>query len=74
MVDYPNSKKARKVFLCLFVGGGGKAEVPKGLDGEEVEEEGKRVVFERRREKEKRKERKHRSVSGRVQDLNTIPY
>ena len=50
MVDYPNSKKARKVFLCLFVGGGGGAQqVPKGLEGEE-EEEGK-VLFEKRRER-----------------------
>src|SRR5260221_9813403 len=23
VVDYPNSKKAKKLFLCLFVGGGG---------------------------------------------------
>lgn len=50
VVDYPNSKKARKVFLCLFVGGGGGAQqVPKGLEGEE-EDEG-RVQFEKRRER-----------------------
>jgi 18S rRNA (guanine1575-N7)-methyltransferase len=31
VVDYPNSKKARKVFLCLFVGdGGGGAQMPRG--------------------------------------------
>ncbi|KAI1795919.1 S-adenosyl-L-methionine-dependent methyltransferase [Ganoderma leucocontextum] len=50
VVDYPNSKKARKVFLCLFVGGGGGAQqVPKGLECEE-EDEG-RVQFEKRRER-----------------------
>lgn len=50
VVDYPNSKKARKVFLCLFVGGGGDAQqMPKGLEGEE-EDEG-RVQFEKRRER-----------------------
>ncbi|TBU65877.1 S-adenosyl-L-methionine-dependent methyltransferase [Dichomitus squalens] len=54
VVDYPNSKKARKVFLCLFVGGGGGAQqVPKGLEGEE-EDEG-RVQFEKRRERLKAK-------------------
>lgn len=56
VVDYPNSKKARKVFLCLFVGGGGQTEVPRGLDGVVAGEEGgKKAVFERRREKEKRR-------------------
>ncbi len=29
VVDYPNSKKAKKVFLCLFVGSGGAQQVPK---------------------------------------------
>ena len=52
VVDYPNSKKARKVFLCLFVGGGGGAQqVPKGLEGEEAEEEEGMVLFEKRRER-----------------------
>ncbi|KAJ2452230.1 18S rRNA (guanine1575-N7)-methyltransferase [Coemansia sp. RSA 2336] len=35
VVDYPNSKKARKFYLCLFAGqapGGPKQELPKGLD------------------------------------------
>lgn len=50
VVDYPNSKKAKKVFLCLFVGGGGAQQVPKGLDGEEVEDDGQ-ARFEKRREK-----------------------
>ncbi|KAF5358367.1 hypothetical protein D9756_001423 [Leucocoprinus leucothites] len=51
VVDFPNSKKAKKVFLCLFVGGGGgQQEIPKGLEGEE--EDGK-ARFERRRERER---------------------
>jgi len=56
VVDYPNSKKARKVFLVLFVGGGsgagGKGEgqgMPKGLEGEEGIEE--RARWEGKREK-----------------------
>jgi 18S rRNA (guanine1575-N7)-methyltransferase len=53
VVDYPNSKKARKVFLCLFVGSGGQ-QVPQGLDGEEVDD-GNQARFEKRREKFKSK-------------------
>ncbi|KAJ1853159.1 18S rRNA (guanine1575-N7)-methyltransferase [Coemansia sp. RSA 2131] len=37
VVDYPNSKKARKFYLCLFAGqapGGPKQELPQGLDAE----------------------------------------
>lgn len=52
VVDYPNSKKARKVFLCLFVGSGVSQQVPKGLDGEEAETENT-VSYERRRERER---------------------
>lgn len=52
VVDFPNSKKAKKVFLCLFVGGGGtQQEIPKGLEGEQ--EEDNRAIFERRRERER---------------------
>lgn len=50
IVDYPNSKKARKVFLCLFVGGGGAQQVPQGLEGDEVEDDSQ-ARFEKRREK-----------------------
>lgn len=65
VVDYPNSKKARKVFLCLFVGGGGggqQQQLPQGL---EMEDE--RVPFERRREKEKKRDRsgKRKTVKDR---------
>ncbi|KAK0197004.1 S-adenosyl-L-methionine-dependent methyltransferase [Armillaria mellea] len=65
VVDYPNSKKAKKVFLCLFVGGGGAQQVPQGLDGE-VEEDGK-ARFERRRERERTRSKngKRKPVKGR---------
>jgi len=50
VVDYPNSNKARKVFLCLFVGGSsGVQQVPKGLEGES--EDGARAQFEAARER-----------------------
>lgn len=56
VVDYPNSKKARKVFLVLYVGGGGGAQqVPQGLEGEEQEDE--KVKFEKRREREGKKDK-----------------
>lgn len=52
MVDYPNSKKAKKVFLCLFVGGGGsQQQVPEGLQGGEEGDD--KITFERRRDRER---------------------
>ncbi|KAI6109532.1 williams-Beuren syndrome critical region protein 22 [Pisolithus sp. B1] len=53
VLDYPNSKKAKKVFLCLFVGSGGGQQLPEGLEGEEDDQ----ARFERRREKEKKRDR-----------------
>ncbi|KAG8897532.1 hypothetical protein FRB99_008104 [Tulasnella sp. 403] len=50
VVDYPNSRKAKKYFLCLFVGGGGSGralpQLPAGLTGDEPAEG---VKYERRR-------------------------
>ncbi|KAJ7219481.1 williams-Beuren syndrome critical region protein 22 [Mycena pura] len=61
VVDYPNSKKAKKLFLCLFVGGGGGAQqLPAGLDGEE--EDSGQAKFERRREREKSKNGRRKNV------------
>lgn len=58
VVDYPNSKRAKKVFLCLFVGGGGgQQSLPKGLEGQEGQENDETVKFEKRRERERRKEK-----------------
>ncbi|KAG5354034.1 hypothetical protein J132_00785 [Termitomyces sp. J132] len=64
VVDYPNSKKAKKVFLCLFVGGGGQQQVPKALDGEE-EDSGVRFERRRQRERGKTKNGKRKSVKDR---------
>lgn len=53
VVDYPNSRKARKMYLCLMVG---QQEIPKGIDGDEVEvDETQRrdqIRNERRRKRE----------------------
>jgi 18S rRNA (guanine1575-N7)-methyltransferase len=35
VVDYPNSTRAKKYFLCLFAGA--SAQLPQGLDGTEAE-------------------------------------
>ncbi len=71
MVDYPNSKKARKVFLCLFVGDGGSAQVPKGLEADhdaaaEGEDTSVKAKFEKRRQRESRRERsgKQKAIKG----------
>ncbi|TFK76325.1 williams-Beuren syndrome critical region protein 22 [Pluteus cervinus] len=54
VVDYPNSNKAKKIFLCLFVGSGGSTQqIPKGLEGDE--ELDAKVRFEQRRHREQRR-------------------
>jgi len=64
-VDYPNSNKAKKVFLVLLVGSGGQ--VPKGLEGEENAVEDERTVqFEKRRERARiRKSTKKKNIKDR---------
>lgn len=61
VVDYPNSRKAKKFFLCLMVGQQGekpkKEEIPKGLEGE-----GPMVRNENAREKGKAPRGKRRNV------------
>ncbi len=37
VVDYPNSTKAKKYFLCLFAGTSNKQDIPKPLDGDDLE-------------------------------------
>ena len=53
MVDYPNSKKARKMYLCLMVG---QQDIPQGLEAEhEIGSEarkGQGVRNEKRRRQE----------------------
>ena len=64
-MDYPNSNKAKKVFLVLMVGSGGQA--PQGLQGdaEGVGNEEK-VKFEKRRERAKaRAIVKKKNIKGR---------
>ncbi|KAJ3863488.1 S-adenosyl-L-methionine-dependent methyltransferase [Lentinula novae-zelandiae] len=72
VVDYPNSNKARKVFLCLYVGGGGgqQQQIPQGLDGDVVED-GK-VRFEKRRARDLRKDRNGKRKSQKVIDRDWI--
>lgn len=65
-MDYPNSKKARKVFLCLMVGGGSggrqQQELPKGLEGDVDEQDDDNVQFERRRAREKKRGKEKRKA------------
>ncbi|PFH54206.1 hypothetical protein AMATHDRAFT_135863 [Amanita thiersii Skay4041] len=65
VVDYPNSNKAKKIFLCLFIGGGGTQPMPKGLEGDEVVGAG--AKFERRRERvsTQARSRKRKSIKDR---------
>jgi len=66
VVDYPNSNKAKKIFLCLIVGGGGH-QLPRGLEGE-AEEKGAKC--ERCRDRERRKTKTGKRIN--VKDRNWI--
>ncbi|KAJ3120750.1 hypothetical protein HK098_004258 [Nowakowskiella sp. JEL0407] len=50
VIDYPNSTKAKKWYLCLFTGSpeGGKVELPKALGEDGVQYEGRRAIRDRR--------------------------
>jgi hypothetical protein len=56
VVDYPNSTKKRKMYLCLMVG---QQEIPKGIDGEEAT-----LSEKRRKGEEVKNERSRRKVGG----------
>lgn len=68
VIDYPNSRKAKKFFLCLMVGGGGggtankaaQDQIPKGLemDDGKVRNEMKREKVQGRKRKGKEMEEK----------------
>jgi len=52
VVDFPNSSKAKKIFLCLMTGGGNQ-KLPKGLGSEEHQDQTPKnqVSFSERKEK-----------------------
>jgi 18S rRNA (guanine1575-N7)-methyltransferase len=56
VVDYPNSTKKRKMYLCLMVG---QQEIPKGIDGEQAQ-----LSEKRRRGDEVQNEKSRRKVGG----------
>ncbi|KAI8087610.1 S-adenosyl-L-methionine-dependent methyltransferase [Gilbertella persicaria] len=72
LVDYPNSKKAKKYYLCLFAGTqtGIKNQMPKALgeDGEVHPDDIKSIQYENRRQAS----RKRRSDRKGVKDRNWI--
>ncbi|WOO81299.1 18S rRNA (guanine(1575)-N(7))-methyltransferase [Vanrija pseudolonga] len=60
VVDYPNSRKARKMYLCLMVG---QQEIPKGLDGEEIADTSANAK-KREEIKNERRRRRDRGIKG----------
>ncbi|KAL4223728.1 Williams Beuren syndrome chromosome region 22 protein [Mactra antiquata] len=52
VVDYPNSTKAKKMFLCLFAGGQPQ-QLPKGLGTEESQTNKSQITFSDKRERMK---------------------
>ncbi|KAL1411300.1 18S rRNA (guanine1575-N7)-methyltransferase [Vanrija albida] len=59
VVDYPNSRKARKMYLCLMVG---QQEIPKGLDGEEITDTA--AAKKRDEIKNERRRRRDKGIKG----------
>lgn len=56
VVDYPNSTKAKKMFLCLFAGGA-QQELPKGLGTEQTSEATSAIVAGRERSRKARNQK-----------------
>ncbi|KAI9476260.1 MAG: S-adenosyl-L-methionine-dependent methyltransferase [Benjaminiella poitrasii] len=69
LVDYPNSKKAKKYYLCLFAGqqSGVKNQMPKALGEEEGEmhpDEVRSIQFEKRNRHTKKRRSDRKSVKN----------
>ncbi|KAI8975356.1 S-adenosyl-L-methionine-dependent methyltransferase [Mycotypha africana] len=68
LVDYPNSKKAKKYYLCLFAGQqtGIKNQMPKALgeDGDLHPDEERSIQYEKRGHQYKKKSRDRKSVKN----------
>lgn len=71
VVDYPNSRRAKKYFLCLFAGMavGEKPEMPQALgqDGKDVEEGGRGVKYASRE-----RTRRNGKKAGKVKDKDWV--
>lgn len=67
VVDYPNSKKARKMYLCLMVG---QQEIPQGLEEEHAaansHDKREEIKMERRRRRENisKKKQSNKNLTG----------
>ncbi|KAI8383003.1 S-adenosyl-L-methionine-dependent methyltransferase [Blakeslea trispora] len=70
LVDYPNSKKAKKYYLCLFAGvqSGVKNQMPKALgeDGEVHPDDLKSIQYENRRQASRRRRSDRKGVKDRA--------
>jgi 18S rRNA (guanine1575-N7)-methyltransferase len=69
-VDYPNSKRAKKYFLCLFAGASDKIELPRALTGEHHVEV--KYENERRKSNKKRKSLKDKDWVLRKKELGRL--
>ena len=70
MVDYPNSKKARKMYLCLMVGS--QEVVPSGIvEGEEMTVESKEKLRQEVRNERRRRKEKTGGSSGKKRKKKT---
>lgn len=68
LVDYPNSKKAKKYYLCLFAGvqTGRKNQMPQALgeDGEMHPDEAKSIQYEKRKHVQKKRKSNRTAIKG----------